>query len=105
MPQKRNPDAAELVRAKTGRILAGRLSPCLTLVMKGLPLAYSKDMQEDKVPTSVRVDGRAGPRPSTAMTGHGFGDFTPNVDADGRGGRMPASRPPPIWPTGWLREA
>jgi argininosuccinate lyase len=46
MPQKRNPDAAELVRAKTGRIV-GALT-ALTVVMKGLPLAYSKDMQEDK---------------------------------------------------------
>ncbi|CAK02545.1 argininosuccinate lyase [Bartonella tribocorum] len=46
MPQKRNPDAAELVRAKTGR-LNGALMGLLT-VMKGLPLAYSKDMQEDK---------------------------------------------------------
>jgi argininosuccinate lyase len=46
MPQKRNPDAAELVRAKTGRIF-GALIALLT-VMKGLPLAYSKDMQEDK---------------------------------------------------------
>jgi len=48
MPQKRNPDAAELVRAKTGRIY-GSLMTLLT-VMKGLPLAYSKDMQEDKEP-------------------------------------------------------
>ena len=46
MPQKKNPDAAELVRAKTGRI-NGDLIALLT-VMKGLPLAYSKDMQEDK---------------------------------------------------------
>ena len=46
MPQKRNPDAAELVRAKTGRI-CGALIGILT-VMKGLPLAYAKDMQEDK---------------------------------------------------------
>lgn len=46
MPQKRNPDAAELVRAKTGRII-GSLN-ALLLVMKGLPLAYQKDMQEDK---------------------------------------------------------
>ena len=49
MPQKRNPDAAELVRAKTGRII-GALNTLL-IVMKGLPLAYSKDMQEDKEPT------------------------------------------------------
>ena len=46
MPQKRNPDAAELVRGKTGRII-GALSGIL-IVMKGLPLAYAKDMQEDK---------------------------------------------------------
>ena len=46
MPQKRNPDAAELVRAKAGRII-GALN-ALMIVMKGLPLAYSKDMQEDK---------------------------------------------------------
>jgi argininosuccinate lyase len=46
MPQKRNPDAAELVRAKTGRVF-GALT-ALMMVMKGLPLAYQKDMQEDK---------------------------------------------------------
>jgi argininosuccinate lyase len=46
MPQKRNPDAAELIRAKIGRIF-GAFS-ALLVVMKGLPLAYSKDMQEDK---------------------------------------------------------
>jgi argininosuccinate lyase len=46
MPQKRNPDAAELVRAKTGRVI-GALT-ALLIVMKGLPLAYQKDMQEDK---------------------------------------------------------
>ena len=46
MPQKRNPDAAELVRAKTGRIAGAFVA--LSMVMKGLPLAYSKDMQEDK---------------------------------------------------------
>jgi len=46
MPQKRNPDAAELIRAKVGRIMGALTS--LTMVMKGLPLAYSKDMQEDK---------------------------------------------------------
>jgi argininosuccinate lyase len=49
MPQKRNPDAAELVRAKAGRI-AGAFN-ALMIVMKGLPLAYSKDMQEDKEQT------------------------------------------------------
>ena len=46
MPQKKNPDAAELIRAKIGRIFGANVA--LMLVMKGLPLAYSKDMQEDK---------------------------------------------------------
>jgi argininosuccinate lyase len=46
MPQKRNPDAAELVRGKSGRVIAALTG--LMIVMKGLPLAYSKDMQEDK---------------------------------------------------------
>ena len=54
MPQKRNPDAAELVRAKTGR-LNGSLIALLT-TMKALPLAYSKDMQEDKVPVFEAAD-------------------------------------------------
>ncbi len=54
MPQKRNPDAAELARAKTGRIF-GHLIGLLT-VMKGLPMAYAKDMQEDKEPVFDAVD-------------------------------------------------
>ncbi|GAB3594160.1 argininosuccinate lyase [Acetobacter peroxydans] len=57
MPQKRNPDAAELVRAKTGRI-TGSLVGLLT-VMKGLPLAYAKDMQEDKEPVFAATDAAA----------------------------------------------
>src|SRR5581483_6041109 len=48
MPQKRNPDAAELVRAKTGRLL-GAFAALITVV-KGLPVAYAKDLQEDKAP-------------------------------------------------------
>jgi argininosuccinate lyase len=54
MPQKRNPDAAELVRAKTGRIMGAFVA--LSTVMKGLPLAYSKDMQEDKPPVFEAMD-------------------------------------------------
>ena len=54
MPQKRNPDAAELVRAKPGRIIGALLS--LLTVMKGLPLTYSKDMQEDKEPAFDAFD-------------------------------------------------
>jgi argininosuccinate lyase len=54
MPQKKNPDAAELVRGKTGR-LTGNLITLMT-VMKGLPLAYNKDMQEDKEPVFDSYD-------------------------------------------------
>jgi argininosuccinate lyase len=54
MPQKKNPDAAELVRAKAGKALGAFQQ--LAVVMKGLPLAYSKDMQEDKVPTFEAFD-------------------------------------------------
>ncbi len=54
MPQKKNPDAAELVRAKAGRMLGAFTQ--LAVVMKGLPLTYSKDMQEDKVPAFEAFD-------------------------------------------------
>ena len=54
MPQKRNPDAAELTRAKAGRIIGGLTG--LLVVMKGLPLAYAKDMQEDKEPVFEAFD-------------------------------------------------
>jgi argininosuccinate lyase len=54
MPQKRNPDAAELIRAKAGRVI-GNLNSLL-IVMKGLPLTYSKDMQDDKEPAFEAAD-------------------------------------------------
>jgi argininosuccinate lyase len=57
MPQKRNPDAAELVRAKSGRLI-GDLAAVL-VVLKGLPLAYSKDLQEDKEPVFDAADNLA----------------------------------------------
>jgi argininosuccinate lyase len=57
MPQKRNPDAAELARAKTGRITGALVG--LLMVMKGLPLAYAKDMQEDKEPVFDAADAWA----------------------------------------------
>ncbi|MGY8994146.1 MAG: lyase family protein, partial [Rhodospirillales bacterium] len=57
MPQKRNPDAAELTRAKAGRII-GALNTLL-VVMKGLPLAYGKDTQEDKEPVFDAADNLA----------------------------------------------
>jgi argininosuccinate lyase len=76
MPQKRNPDAAELVRAKVGRIL-GALTG-LMVVMKGLPLAYSKDMQEDKEQVFAGFDALS--LSLAAMTGM-IADLEPNKDA------------------------
>ncbi len=93
MPQKRNPDAAELVRAKSGRI-AGALIGLMT-VMKGLPLAYAKDMQEDKEPVFdaaaalalalAAIDGMAADMvPDTArmraLAGGGFATATDLAD-------------------------
>jgi argininosuccinate lyase len=76
MPQKRNPDAAELVRAKTGRI-NGNLIALLT-VMKGLPLAYGKDMQEDKEPVFDTADSLA---LALAATAGMVRDLRPNAEA------------------------
>ncbi len=75
MPQKRNPDAAELVRAKTGRVI-GALN-ALLIVMKGLPLAYQKDMQEDKESTIDALSALA--LSIDAMTGM-VRDMQPEVD-------------------------
>jgi argininosuccinate lyase len=74
MPQKRNPDAAELVRGKTGRIV-GALN-ALLMVMKGLPLAYQKDMQEDKEGAIDAIDALA--LSIAAMTGM-VRDMEPDV--------------------------
>jgi argininosuccinate lyase len=74
MPQKRNPDAAELVRAKAGRI-SGALTALLT-VMKGLPLAYQKDMQEDK---EGAMDALAALSLSLAAMSGMVRDMTPDV--------------------------
>jgi argininosuccinate lyase len=75
MPQKKNPDAAELIRAKVGRI-NGSLVALLT-IMKGLPLAYSKDMQEDKEQVFDAADSLM--LALAAMTGM-VGDMQPNKD-------------------------
>ena len=74
MPQKRNPDAAELARAKSGRIL-GALVALLT-VMKGLPLAYGKDMQEDKEPVFDATEAWA---LALAATAGMVRDMTPDL--------------------------
>jgi argininosuccinate lyase len=75
MPQKRNPDAAELVRAKPGRII-GALTALLT-VMKGLPLTYSKDMQEDKEPAFDAFDNMS---LAIAATAGMVRDLAPNAE-------------------------
>lgn len=75
MPQKRNPDAAELTRAKVGRV-AGAFT-ALMMVMKGLPLAYSKDMQEDKELTFDALDTLS--LMIAAMTGM-IGDLDVNAE-------------------------
>ncbi len=74
MPQKRNPDAAELVRAKPGRII-GALN-ALLVIMKGLPMTYSKDMQEDKEQTFDALDNLS--LALAAMTGM-VEDMEPNA--------------------------
>jgi argininosuccinate lyase len=76
MPQKRNPDAAELVRAKTGRAV-GALT-ALLLVLKGLPLAYAKDMQEDKEPVFETADTL---ELTVAATAGMVRDLVPDADA------------------------
>jgi argininosuccinate lyase len=75
MPQKKNPDAAELLRAKLGRILGATVA--LFTVMKGLPLTYSKDMQEDKEQVFDAADTLM--LALAAMTGM-VGDMTANKD-------------------------
>ena len=76
MPQKRNPDAAELIRAKSGRVI-GSLT-ALLVALKGLPLTYSKDMQEDKEPVFDADDTLA--LSIVAMTGM-ISDMKVNADA------------------------
>ena len=76
MPQKRNPDGAELARAKLGRILGAFTA--LAVVMKGLPLAYGKDMQEDKEPTFDAADSLS--LAITVMSGM-IDDLEPNPAA------------------------
>jgi argininosuccinate lyase len=93
MPQKKNPDAAELIRAKIGRIFGAQSA--LLMVMKGLPLAYSKDMQEDKeqvfdaadtlmlslaAMTGMVGDMAANREMLRAAAGHGFSTATDLAD-------------------------
>ncbi|MCL4171467.1 UNVERIFIED_CONTAM: hypothetical protein GTU68_031101 [Idotea baltica] len=75
MPQKRNPDAAELIRAKVARINGALVS--LSTMMKGLPLAYSKDMQEDKEPL---FDAARSLSIALKAMGGMMSDLTPNFE-------------------------
>src|SRR3546814_11081526 len=102
MPQKRNPDAAELVRGHAGRILGCMTS--LMVTMKGLPLAYSKDMQDDKPPVfeaydllALSIAAMTGmideiafvPERMRAAAAGGFSPATALADWPGRGAGVP----------------
>jgi argininosuccinate lyase len=96
MPQKKNPDAAELIRAKIGRIFGANVA--LMMVMKGLPLAYSKDMQEDKEQVFDAADNLM--LALAAMEGM-VRDMTANRAALEAPRPVRGFPPRPIWPTGW----
>jgi argininosuccinate lyase len=84
MPQKRNPDAAELIRAKAARIASAFQT--LLMVMKGLPLAYAKDMQEDKEPVFDALDSlKLGLAAMTGMVQDLQPDIAAMAEAAGRG--------------------
>ena len=105
MPQKRNPDAAELVRGHSGRIMGALTS--LMVTMKGLPLAYSKDMQDDKEPAfeardllMLSLEALAGmvatvqfvPERMRAAAAHGFSTATDLADWLVREATLPSGR-------------
>ena len=96
MPQKKNPDIAELARGKSGRLI-GNLTGLLA-TLKALPLAYNRDLQEDKEPVFDSVDTLE----VAAARVHRHGRH-PELRhrADGRRSRRRASRSPPTSPSGW----
>ncbi len=94
MPQKRNPDAAELVRAKVGRVLGA--FNAIVVVLKGLPLTYQKDMQEDKEPT---MDALASLSLAIAATAGMVRDMKANAPVMKKAAGQ-AIPPPPTLPTG-----
>ena len=99
LPQKKNPDIAELARGKSGRLI-GDLTGLLA-TLKGLPLAYNRDLQEDKEPLFDAVD-----QVELALGGRrrhaGHRHVRPRSDAGGR--RRPRRSRPPTWPsTSWPR--
>ena len=100
MPQKKNPDAAELLRAKAPRVVSRLVG--VHGVLHGLPLTYNKDLQEDKEPLFDAIDTvELGLRVASDMlAGHHL-----RPRADGRRRRPTSSSPPPTWPTRWCGAA
>ena len=96
MPQKKNPDIAELARGKAGR-LVGNLTGLLT-TLKGLPLAYNRDLQEDKEPVFDSIDTLEVLLP--AFTGHGRDPAT-STPIGWPSWRRRGTRSPPTSPSGW----
>ena len=99
LPQKKNPDIAELARGKAGRLI-GHLTGLLA-TLKGLPLAYNRDLQEDKEPLFDAVDQvAAGPGGPRGPAGHRHVRRAP----DAGGGRHARRRRRSTWPSTWWPE-
>jgi argininosuccinate lyase len=94
MPQKKNPDALELLRGKSGRVV-GHLTGLMTM-LKGLPSTYNKDLQEDKEPLFDAVDSLAG----ALQIAHGV-LTTLTIHPAHMARRLPRKCWPPTWPTIW----
>ena len=100
MPQKKNPDIAELARGKAGRLI-GNLTGLLA-TLKALPLAYNRDLQEDKEPVFDSVDTLEVAAAGVDRPGR---DADLRHRADGRARARRASRSPPTSPSGWCARA
>ena len=100
MPQKKNPDIAELARGKTGRTV-GNLVSVLTM-LKGLPLAYNRDLQEDKEPLFDSLDSLRLVLPALAGM---VATLTFDTERMAALAPRPASRWPPTSPSGWSARA
>ena len=100
MPQKKNPDVAELARGKAGRLIGG-LTGLLTM-LKGLPLTYNRDLQEDKEPVFDAVDTLLLVLP--AMAGL-ISTHAGSTRSGWPAARRPATRSPPTWPSCWSAAA
>ena len=99
MPQKKNPDVAELVRGRTGRVY-GNLAALLT-VLKGLPLSYNRDLQEDKALYFESIDSV---HACLQLSAEMIRTLEPRPDACVRPPAV-VFRPRPTWPTSWSARA